>query len=203
MRRLGFILLLSLTGCFSHGGSLPVVDRNLATVDKNSPTLSAIDICSDHGCQKVTTVKLSQATWDGITAGLQERPANAAAEREAVALAVGLFEKAVGGQAGTSVDKGGTMTFPGRRQQDCVDESVNTTRFLTMLQEAGLLHYHKRGWPVHRAFRGGSSHMTATLQEIGGRLWAIDSWFYDNGQPSEVLTVETWLTGWNPPGFQN
>ncbi len=195
-------LALLLLGACQHGGSLPSVDKALVGVDQLTP--DAFPFCSDHGCEVQQTVHFTAQQWAEIVGPLAEPSADAAAERQAVAEAVGRYETLAGLQTGTSVDDGGTHTFPGRRQQDCVDESVNTTRFLTMLDKAGVLHFHQHGHPVHRAFAGGFSHMTATLRALDGSgTWAIDSWFWDNGHPAEVVPLDTWLAGWNPPGFHN
>ena len=29
---------------------------------------------------------------------------------------------------------------------------------------------------------------------------SLISWFHDNGQPAEVVTLETWVGGWSPEG---
>jgi len=195
------LALLALAAC-QHGGSLPSVDRALVGVERVTP--EDFTYCSEHGCELQQSVSLSPAEWAQITEPLATPAADAAAERLAVAEAVGRFETAVARQTGTGGDKGGTQTFPDRRQLDCVDESVNTTRFLTMLAKAELLRFHIRGRPVHRAFAGGFSHMTATLRDAGaGTSWAIDSWFKDNGQAAEVVPLDVWLAGYNPPGFRS
>lgn len=206
MRHALAALGLLLLGACQHGGSLPSVDKALVGVDQVTP--QAFTYCSEHGCELQQRISLSDAEWAQITEPLATPAADAAAERQAVAEAVGRFETTVARQAGTGVDKGGTQTFAGRRQLDCVDESVNTTRFLTMLDKAELLRFHIRGRPVHRAFAGGFSHMTATLRETasatgGGSSWAIDSWFWDSGRPAEVVPLDVWLAGYNPPGFRN
>lgn len=197
--RLCPLLFLLALGACQHGGSLPAVDRALTDLDRVTP--ASFTYCSDHGCEVQQPVSLSAGDWAAITAPLEAPAADAAAERQAVAVAVGRFETRVALQAGTGVDKGGTMIFAGRRQLDCVDETVNTTRFLTMLERDGLLRFHRRGRPVHRAFAGGFSHMTATLRDREGATWAIDSWFRDSGQPADVVPLDAWLAGWNPPGF--
>ncbi len=202
MRALLVGLALLALGACQHGGSLPSVDKALTGVEQVTP--ASFDFCSDHGCKVQQPVHFTDADWTEITLPLATPAEDAAAERLAVAEAVGRFETAAARQTGTGVDDGGTHTFPGPRQLDCVDESVNTTRFLTMLDKAGLLHFHQRGRPVHRAFAGGFSHMTATLRALDGSgSWAIDSWFWDSGQPAEVVPLDSWLAGWNPPDFHN
>lgn len=106
---------------------------------------------------------------------------------------------------GTWRDKGGTFNG-GEGQMDCIDESINTTLYLTMLQKFGLMRLHRvedratRGW-----FLAGWPHTTAVISEIAMnrengtyRLWAVDSWFLDNGEPPFILPLETWKAGWEP-----
>ena len=89
---------------------------------------------------------------------------------------------------------------------DCIDESINTTLYLAMFQKFGLMRLHQvedratRGW-----FIGGWPHTTAVIGETAvprergsDRLWAVDSWFLDNGQPPFILPLETWKAGWEP-----
>ena len=191
--------VLLLAGC-PRGGSLPSVDRALTGVDQITP--DNFTYCSDHGCKVQQAVKLTDADWASITEPLAMPAADAAAERQAVIEAVGRYETTVARQTGTAVDRGGTSVFPGPRQLDCVDESVNTTRFLTLLEKAGLLHFHQRGQPAHRFMSGGLTHMTATLRELdGGQSWAVDSWFRDSGEMADVIELEAWQAGWRPAGY--
>lgn len=186
-----------LSGCFGHGGSLPEADRALAT--DVAPTPKSFTYCSDHGCEIEHPVSLNEAQWARITAPLAVPAAVPAAERAAVAEAVGLFEQVVGPETGTADDRAGTAILAPPGDLDCVDEAVNTTRLLIMLDDAGLLTFHKVGWPVHRAFVGNSrTHMTATMREVEGVAWAVDSWFRDSGQPADIVELSRWLEGWEP-----
>jgi hypothetical protein len=86
-------------------------------------------------------------------------------------------------------------------QQDCIDESVNTSLYLTLLESVGLMRFHTE---EDRATRGhfilGYPHTTAVIREIkSGNLYAVDSWFYDNGMPPVIIPIETWKDGWEPP----
>lgn len=186
-----------LSGCFSHGGSLPQADKALATGLPPKP--EGFTYCSDHGCEIEHPVSLNEAQWARITAPLAEPAADAAAERAAVAQVVGLYEQVVGPETGTASDPAGTGILAPAGDLDCVDEAVNTTRLLIMLDEAGLLTFHRAGRPVHRAFVGNSrTHMTAVMQEKLGVPWAVDSWFHDSGQPAEIVELSRWLDGWEP-----
>jgi len=186
-----------LGGCLSHGTSLPQADKALAA--GGPPTPARFSYCSDHNCEIEHPVTLSEEAWAEIVQPLAEPAADAAAERAIVAAVVGRYEMAVGAMTGTGRDPGGTGIFAPIGDLDCVDEAVNTTRLLVMLDDAGLLAFHKAGRPVHRAFVGKSrTHMTATMREVDGVAWAVDSWFHDSGQPAEVIELSRWLDGWEP-----
>lgn len=198
-RVLAAVLLCGLVGCTAHGRSLPQADHALADLKASPPTPAAFTYCSDHNCEIEHRVQLSAVEWAEVTAPLVEPPEDAEAEREALREVVARFERAVGRHAGTAKDKAGTMVFAPRGQLDCVDESVNTTRLLAMLEAEGLLRFHTPGWPIHRAFVGNSrTHMTAVIRETGASSWALDSWFRDAGQPADVVELERWLEGWEP-----
>ena len=82
-------------------------------------------------------------------------------------------------------------------QQDCVDEATNTTSYMMVLEQNGLLKYHKVGAPFSKEnlLRGvaGWPHWTAVLIEQGsGQHWAVDSWIYPNGENPAVVETEKW-----------
>ena len=54
--------------------------------------------------------------------------------------------------------------FPG--QQDCIDESINTTVFMRLFQQTGLLRHHR---VLDRAYRRSiwDQHWAAEIEEIG------------------------------------
>ena len=199
---LGLILFLS--GCFfNHGRNLPRAEAALAFSAENPLQPDDFTLCRDHGCATERRLSLSPAEWAEITTPLRSPAAEASEERARVAQAVSRFELAVGPKAGTAGDIGGTLTGYGEGgQQDCVDEAVTTTRFMQMLDKAGLLRHHAVSTPVHRAWIPGElTHLTATLVELEGerRRYAIDSWFHGNGHVAEVVGIEAWLGGWEPP----
>ncbi|HKY94022.1 MAG TPA: hypothetical protein VJL84_01900 [Kiloniellales bacterium] len=186
-----------LSGCLNHGKSLPQADQALAS--GLPPTPEQFTYCSDHGCEIQHPVSLTAADWAGIVEPLAGPAGDGAAERAAVAEVVGRFERVVGPRTGTANDPAGTGILAPVGDLDCVDEAVNTTRLLIMLDDAGLLSFHTAGRPIHRAFVGNSrTHMTAVLHEKGGVGWAVDSWFHDSGSPAEVVELSRWLDGWEP-----
>jgi hypothetical protein len=164
------------------------------------PTWQRFSVCYDNGCSSLAVVSLTEAQWEQVKATLVPVSWTPAEEREHLRNAIALLETFAGQATGTWKDKGGTFNFRSDGQMDCVDESINTTLYLTMFQRYNLLHHHRvadravRGW-----FIFGWPHETAVIREIGSKaLWAVDSWFLDNGQPPYVLPLEVWKAGWTP-----
>jgi hypothetical protein len=36
-----------------------------------------------------------------------------------------------------------------------------------------------------------------------GNKWAVDSWFFDNGEKPTVVQLKKWRTGWSPEGAKH
>jgi hypothetical protein len=113
-----------------------------------------------------------------------------------------LFETIVGKLTGTSDDKAETALLSNHRSQmDCIDESINTSNYLKILINAGLLKWHRledratRGW-----FLFGWPHPTAVVRDVqSGQRWVVDSWFFGNGEPPVIIPLAEWQGGWRPP----
>lgn len=165
-----------------------------------NPTWQRFSVCYDNGCRSLDTVSLTRQQWEELRALFVPPAENAAEERRRVRAAVALMEKFVGNVTGTWRDKGGTFNFGDTGQMDCIDESINTSLYLTMFYNHGMLRHHRvddratRGW-----FFFGWPHTTAVLREDArASLWAVDSWFLDNGEPPFILPLDVWKKGWKP-----
>ena len=171
----------------------------------SDPAPGLITVCHDNGCISLAHVSLRPEQWQELLDLFHPLPRHAGEERERLRHAIALLENFTGAVIGTCRDKGGTFNG-GEGQMDCIDESINTSLYLTMLQKYGLMRLHRvedrstRGW-----FVGGWPHTTAVISELAalrekgvGRLWAVDSWFLDNGEPPFILPRETWKSGWEP-----
>ena len=163
------------------------------------PVPSQMTVCHGNGCLNLGYVTLTPDQWQEVRQVFHPLAHSAEEERVRLRGAIALMEKIVGTATGTSRDKGGTFNG-GEGQMDCIDESINTTLYLTMFQKYGLMREHgvddraTRGW-----FIGGWPHTTAVLLEKRSNLlWAVDSWFLDNGEPPFILPLETWKSGWEP-----
>lgn len=170
------------------------------------PTLERFTVCHDYGCASRTVVKLAPEEWQEIRDLFKDEPADAAEERRRIQKAVAKLEVMTGRQAGTLGDKGGTLnSIALSGQQDCVDEAVNTTTYLVLMEKDGLVKRHRA---LSVAWRGALfskilPHVTPVMAENDtGELWAVDSSFFDNGQEPIIMPLKEWLTGWEPPNFQ-
>jgi hypothetical protein len=169
------------------------------------PAPERFSVCHDNGCVSLTHMRLQPEQWQKLRDLFHPLARNAEEERERIRQAIALMEVYTGPIIGTWRDKGGTFNV-GEGQMDCIDESINTSLYLTMFRKYGLMRWHvvedrsTRGW-----FIGGWPHTSAVIHETassrdsaGGRQWAVDSWFLDNGEPPSILPLETWKSGWEP-----
>jgi len=202
MRRAAFLItLIMLGGCASSPDSNHqsyLKKKGLATTQ----TVSKFEHCYDYGCEHVTQVSLGAAEWNKIARNFSPRPLSAEAERERIKSAIAAFEQTVGAKTGTDADKWGTFRNMGAFQQDCVDESTNTTVYLMLLADNDLLRFHTVQAPTMRfplIHAGRWPHQTAVIREKdSGTLYAVDSWFHDNGAPAEIILLKQWKEGWKP-----
>lgn len=202
MRRVdGFLLALACSaGAWSAGPADAdiFVRRDIIT----DPAPERFSVCSGHTCSKVTQVSLPPAQWQQVRDQFSPAAESAADERSDIARAIALMERLVGPLAGTANDKGRNFQGVGTEgQMDCIDESTNTTNYLTMLVRQRLVTRHS---VQDRATRGffifGWPHTTAVIRDnVTGEQYAVDSWFLDNGEPPFMLPLQVWRDGWEPP----
>lgn len=201
-RSLAILALLSLAACAS-----PPVDEHRTYQDflnsKNlvQPQPKHFQHCRGYGCVIRDDVSLSAQEWN-VVRGNFSNINSAQAERVAIANAVGQLERIVGPKTHTDGDVGGTFRQTGGDQMDCVDESTNTTIYLSMLQNDHLLKFHRVQQPTYRTPMStmGSGkfwpHFTAVMTDNKTHVaWAVDSWARDNGFPAEVLPLKAWVNG--------
>ena len=170
------------------------------------PQPGDFSICHGNTCSKRARISLSAADWDQVRAILLHPAATASAERQNIATAVALLENMVGLKSGTDADLGRDEGMGRPGQLDCVDEAINTTVYLTMLQNDGLLRFHNVGG---RATRGPFTglfaqwpHSTSVMRDTeSGTEYAVDAWFLANGEPPFIVPMSDWWRGWRPPGL--
>lgn len=196
-------ILLAVAGCATADSDEVVPIAQVREEYKLGPVNPrAFSVCHEHGCQERTAVSLTVAQWNEVRALFMPASLDAAQERARIAQAIGLMERLVAPQAGTANDVGGTFEGVGRGhgQLDCEDEAANTTQYLAMMRDDGLIRFHTTvGWAWRGHFIHGWPHTATVIEEQGsGARWSVDSWFEDNGKPAHMVPVRVWKNGWTP-----
>jgi len=207
------LLLSALTACAGDPGRFPIVavskpDSGHVTSLRKTPFVAHplpghFTICHGNTCRLISSVSLDAAQWRAVIAEFRPRPDDAGREREAIRRAVALLERFSGAQTGTAADLGRNAAGRGLAgQMDCIDEAANTTVYLSLLRDAGLLRFHQVEYRTNRgvfAFTGGIPHATAVIRDRdSGQRYAVDSWFLDNGEPPFIVPMADWRAGWEP-----
>ncbi len=165
-------------------------------------TQTAFQQCHGYGCKFIKTVSLTSGEWERLEALFQPAPETPEAERALLSRAIGLFEELVGPKTNTAHDIAGTFRKLGDTQLDCVDESTNTTVYLSVMKQRGLIHFHDIAPPMMRLpliNAGHWPHQTAVLRETKTSApYAVDSWFRNNGAPADIVPLKQWKDGWKP-----
>jgi hypothetical protein len=164
-----------------------------------NPTLSEFTVCHGFYCAERSHATISDDQWRRVTAVFKPRAKNASHERQQIARGVALIQTIVGPQTGTDahqwthrnmyvIPNGGDLT-----QLDCVDSSVNTWTYMTLMEQNGLFAFHRVAQLSYGPLRN-----TAVLQEINGGYFAIDASLVDVGVPPPIMPLATWLGSWPP-----
>lgn len=165
------------------------------------PTFRDFSVCYGNTCRFIAELALRDGEWDRVRALFGATVTTPAQEREGIRAAVAILEQMTGERTGTSADRGENLSGLGLSgQMDCVDESTNTTVYLTMLQVDQLLRWHT---VEARTSRGLGSlqvpHFTAVIRDKNDNMrYAVDSWFLDNGEPPFIVPLSEWERGWRP-----
>tara|TARA_R110002096_G_scaffold416576_2_gene619483 strand:- start:335370 stop:335993 length:624 start_codon:yes stop_codon:yes gene_type:complete len=203
MKNIYCCIAIVIVGSLLSGCAYTSAEMVKAKIAQPAPQRTAFSHCSSYGCTKVQQVAFSDDEWQSITAIFNDLPATASVERHILPQAIAMMERIIGPKTGTSGDiaRSWTLTFANKGQLDCIDESINTTTYLQLLQKEGYVRFHDIG---KIALRGQGMdikllHNTATLIEKNtGAEFAIDSWFRANGIKADVVPLSDWIDGWKP-----
>lgn len=201
MRRLSFNGLVSLGLLLSLHATAAVTD--ITRIYQQVPTLNGFDICTGGGCAEIKQVSLNDEAWEKIATIFTDTgtASDAKQERKLIAEAIGELEKIVGEKTGTTTDRAGTFgnsNYPG--QLDCNDEAINSTTYMRLMRQNGLIRLHEvEDMRTRHFFFSGWPHSTAVIHEIKtGDRYAVDSWFYDNGFSATIVPFAVWKSGYIP-----
>lgn len=171
-------------------------------VSRLSATPLQLSVCYNFGCKTQATAHLAETDLQQLE-GMFLQATSAEEERASIRQAIASLEQIVGRQLPTANDVGGNyqqgMADDG--QLDCIDESTNTTGYLTFIQQQGLLRWHFVEERAYRAPYLFDQHWAAKIRERNsGRRYVVDSWFEANGKPPLIQPLEDWQRKRSPPG---
>ena len=192
------IALVLLSGCAS-GLSDPSIVYSRLNID--TPSIEQFPHCRGYGCAKIDQVSLNDKDKKYLQS-LFENNTDTHQERYNIQNAVAYLEKTIGLKTGTSQDIAGTYLKLGNYQQDCIDESTNTTTYLMIIDQMALLKFHDvnalSSRPPILSGRLGPHRTAVIVEKETGIKYAVDSWFHDNGVKPEIIEMDTWFWGWHP-----
>lgn len=158
-----------------------------------------VTLCYNYGCYSRAPVEFSEAQLESLHRTLAAAT-DASAERAAISAVIGRMYAIAGEQTPVWRDKGGNYADGGENgKMDCIDHSTDTTAFLRLLQAHGWLRFHEVLTPLKRRRFLIAVHWGARMRDRDTqKIYIVDSWFFDNGQPALVLPVADWLAGKTP-----
>lgn len=156
-----------------------------------------IGVCFNSSCARRSEVTLSQADFRDVARHLAVCAEDSLDSRlQRVRLAVwrmeALVEQRLPVLANDRAVNDSEFGIDGRT--DCVDNATNTTTYLHVLRELGVL----SGWTVaeprvRQRFNVERVHWTATIIDpASGARWSVDSWFRPNGHLPFVMDLAAW-----------
>jgi hypothetical protein len=179
---------------------------DISRIFRQTPSLNQFEVCQGGGCAEISKISLTELEWNAVSRifNVPTKPAQESdevVERQKIAQAIGMLEDLVGKKIGTSADLAGTF-FDGKLdgQQDCNDEAINSTTYMRLLKQKGLMPLHEiEDMRTRNFFFTGWPHTTAVIREIKtGERYAVDSWFYDNGHAATIVTFKQWKANFQP-----
>lgn len=165
------------------------------------PSPDAFSVCHDLSCHTVSHLKLSADEWQQVRNVFIPMALAPKEERIQIQEAVALLERLVGAKVGTHRDQPkNTLNASRQGQLDCIDEATNTTVYLRMIESDNLLHWHQTAPRTSRGLMiGRAPHNTATIIDSESTIrYAVDAWYFANGEPPAIVTLESWKQGWQP-----
>lgn len=165
------------------------------------PTPTRFSVCHSLTCHRITEVSLTEEEWQAVTSLFFPAALSAEDERLMIQQAIALLEQIVGEKIGTQHDHAKNDLYGSRYGQlDCVDEATNSTVYLRLFEQAGLLHWHETAPRTSRGLvKGLAPHNTASITDKASQIrYAVDSWYKPNGALPHIVPMTDWKAGWQP-----
>lgn len=191
MRYFLFISILFLGACGNVGGI------NLGKYPDPDASPQKFIMCHGYSCSEQSITFFNDREWKNIQRIFRKKSKTAEAERIKISKAIALMEQYMGAALGTNTDlPKAPLTKKSKFELDCIDETVNTTKYLKFLFDDELLKFHVVGRPAYKGFliNGVYPHNSATIQEIKTKnIFVVDSYIYKNGDEPNIRPLENWL----------
>jgi len=185
-----FSSILAFSPTFAHSASNLKIKEVYDQYEGKYPSFPNLYICSGHGCKFIDKVTINKEVIDSLTVFFKDVK-TAEDERTAIAGAIAHLETIIGKVTKTNEDKKsfGMFTAGLYGQLDCVDEALNSTTYLLLLESLNLLKYHIVSHPDWKVGFFRWNHYAATFIEKETKVrWALDSGVENNGGKPLIVT---------------
>lgn len=152
-------------------------------------------VCFNYDCNRSQAVHLSPQEWQVVVNQFRPAAGSAGEERGMIRRAIAVLEHITGTKTPTHRDRGGNAIPDNNHgQMDCIDESTNTSNYLSLLDAHGLLRWHRAAGRAYRAPYWVDVHWAGQIVEVQTQdRYVVDSWFLDNGEMPYVQALNDWL----------
>ena len=154
-----------------------------------------VPICYGFSCQTRVVISVTPAEWQSVVGLFSPAAPTPADERQQIREAIGWMEVIVGNHTPTHLDRGLNLEKePPEKlgQMDCIDESINTTTYLTLFEQQGHLRWHRVIEPAYRRSMF-DAHWAGQIEEVETETaFVVDSWFRDNGMLPYIKESSVW-----------
>lgn len=164
------------------------------------PAPSDFFTCYGWECKSIARISLSPEEWETARAPLETVAPDARTERQHIARAVVIIEGLTGQRMATTEEERHEFLGGDSNLLDCIDDSLNTWVYMTMLERDGLLVHHAVGGVAH----GGSvlgwdvRNSASLVVKATGERFTIDPTQATDGGPPPTFPLELWAGDWPP-----
>jgi hypothetical protein len=154
-----------------------------------------IPLCYEYSCKIETTFKLSDSQWQQLKNLFVPPAKSAKSERNKIRQGIQWLEQWAGEQSPTFRDKAKNYQPDAIRpgQLDCIDETTNSTTYMTLFSEQGWLLFHQVKIFVQRNEGFFLGHYGAQIYDTQSKeYYAVDSWLLDNGEKPFIQKLDDW-----------
>lgn len=189
-------ILLSLFSSFALVGCGSVSGLNLGQYPDPTAAPDNFIHCHGYGCGQKTRIGFNEFEWKSIRTIFSNPAHDAQMERQKIAKAVALMEQYAGKLVGVENDlPKAPIIRQSHKELDCIDETINTTKYLIFLEKDNLLLFHQVDRPVYKGMllNGVYPHNSATIKEKNtGKIYVVDSYIFKNGDQPNIRPLDSW-----------